>query len=151
MWLIYNVVSFRCKAKWFNCTYVCVCVYIFNLFILFTADFLLLDNKPHKDRKFCLFYSLLNPHHLELHLSHSRHYLLWKKVLFTQSCSILCDPMDCSPPGSSIHRILQARILEWVVIPFSRASSQLRDRNPVSCIAGRFFGIWGTRKPLSTI
>ena len=42
------------------------------------------------------------------------------KVLVTQSCPTLFNPMDCSPPGSSVHRILQARILEWVAIPFSR-------------------------------
>ena len=45
------------------------------------------------------------------------------KVLVAQSCPTLCDPMDCSPPGSSVHGILQARILEWVAIPFSRGSS----------------------------
>ena len=45
------------------------------------------------------------------------------KMLVTQSCPTLCDPMDCSPPGSSVHGILQARILEWVAIPFSRGSS----------------------------
>ena len=45
------------------------------------------------------------------------------KVLVTQSCPTLCDPMDCSPPGSSVHVILQARILEWVAIPFYRGSS----------------------------
>ena len=44
-----------------------------------------------------------------------------------QLCPTLCDPMDCSPPGSSIHGILQARILEWVAISFSRGSSQPRD------------------------
>ena len=44
------------------------------------------------------------------------------KVLVTQSCLTLCDPMDCSLPGSSVHGILQARILEWVAIPFSRGS-----------------------------
>jgi len=47
-------------------------------------------------------------------------------------------PMDCSSPGSSVHGILQARILEWVVIPFSRGSSQPRDQDQVSCTAGRF-------------
>ena len=47
--------------------------------------------------------------------------------------------MDCSPPGSSVHRILQARILEWVAISLSRASSQPKNRTQVSCIAGRFF------------
>ena len=51
----------------------------------------------------------------------------------TQLCPTLCDPVDCSLPGSSIHGILQARILEWVAIPFSRGSSQLRDRTHVSC------------------
>ena len=46
-----------------------------------------------------------------------------EKVLVTQLCSTLCDPMDCSLPGSSVHGILQARILEWVAIPFSRGPS----------------------------
>ena len=50
------------------------------------------------------------------------------KVLVAQSCLILCDPMDCSSPGFSVHGILQARILEWVAIPFSRGSSQPRDQ-----------------------
>ena len=49
-------------------------------------------------------------------------------VQFSQSCLILCDPMDCSPPSFSVHGIFQARILEWVAISFSRGSSQLRDR-----------------------
>ena len=52
-----------------------------------------------------------------------------KKVLVAQLCLTLCDPMDCSPPGSSVHGILQARILEWVVISFSRGSSQPRNAN----------------------
>ena len=52
----------------------------------------------------------------------------WKvKVLVTQSCPILCNPMDCSPPGSTVHGILQARILERVAIIFSRGSSQPRS------------------------
>ena len=46
----------------------------------------------------------------------------------TEESSVLCDPMDCSPPGSSVHGILQARILEWGAISFSRGSSQPRDR-----------------------
>jgi len=49
--------------------------------------------------------------------------------------------MDCSPPGFSVHGILQARIPEWVVIPFSRGSSQPRDQTQVSCIAGGFLNI----------
>ena len=74
--------------------------------------------------------------------------LLWKKVkmFITQSCPTLCDPMDCSPPGSSVHGILSARILEWVAIPFSRGSSQARDQTQVSCNASRFFTIWATRE-----
>ena len=51
----------------------------------------------------------------------------------------LCDPMDCSWPGSSVHGILQARILMWVAMPSSRGSFQLWDQTRVSCIAGRFF------------
>ena len=51
-----------------------------------------------------------------------------------------CNPMDCSPPGSSVHGILQARILEWVAISFSRESSWPREITHVSCIAGRWSG-----------
>ena len=60
------------------------------------------------------------------------------------SHSVVSDslqPMDCSPPGSSVHGILQARILEWVAISFSSRSFQPRDQTKVSCIAGRFFTI----------
>ena len=60
-------------------------------------------------------------------------------VLVAQSCRTVCGPMDYSPPGSSVHGILQTRILEWVAVSFSRGSSQPRDRTRVSCIAGRFF------------
>ena len=63
------------------------------------------------------------------------------KVKVTQFCPTLCNPMYCSLPGSSVCGILQASILEWVVIPFSRASSQPRDQMGVSCIAGGFFTI----------
>ena len=59
----------------------------------------------------------------------------------TQFCPTVCDPMDCSLPGSSVHVIFQARKLQWVAIPFSRISSQPKDRTQVSCIAGRFFTI----------
>ena len=65
-------------------------------------------------------------------------------VLVGESCPTLWDPMDCSPPGSSVHGILQARIPEWVAIPFSRRSSQPRDLSRVSRIAGRFFTLWAT-------
>ena len=66
-----------------------------------------------------------------------------------QSCPILCDPMDYNLPGSSVHGILQARILKWVAMPSSRESSQPSDRTQVSRIAGRFFTSWTTREALS--
>ena len=59
--------------------------------------------------------------------------------------------MDCSPPGSSVHGIHQARILEWVAISFSRGSSQPRDWTRVSCIADKRFTIWVTREALSNL
>ena len=58
-----------------------------------------------------------------------------------QSCPTLCDPMDCSLPGSSVYVILQARILEWVAISFSSRSSQPRDETQVSCIVYRCFTV----------
>ena len=64
----------------------------------------------------------------------------WHKsmeVLVAQLCLTLCDPVDCSPPGSSVHGIFQARILECIAISFSGGSSWPRDQTQVSCIAGR--------------
>ena len=72
----------------------------------------------------------------------SMHFLCVKlkvKVLVTQSCPTLCDPIDCSPPGSSVHGILQAKILECTAILFYRVSSQPRNHTLVSSIAGRLF------------
>ena len=70
-------------------------------------------------------------------------------VKLTLSHVWLCDPMNCSLRGSSIHGIFQARILEWVAISFSRGFSQPRDRTQVSHIAGRCFTIWVTREALT--
>ena len=67
-------------------------------------------------------------------------------VLVSKSCPTLCDAMDCSPVGSSVHGILQERILEWVSISFSKGSSQPRNWTQVSCIAGRFFTNWAMRE-----
>ena len=69
--------------------------------------------------------------------------------LVTKSCLALCDPIDCSQPDSSVHGLLQARILEWVAISFSRGSSRPRDQTWVSCTAGRFFTVWVTREYLT--
>ena len=66
--------------------------------------------------------------------------------LVAQLCLILCDPIACSSPGSSVHGILQARILEWVAIPSSRKSFQPRNQTQVSCIAGEFFTVWATKE-----
>ena len=80
----------------------------------------------------------------------SSYFLISKTVYFlvfegkkesevAQSCPTVCDPMDCSPPGSSVHGIFQARVLEWVAISFSRGSSQPRYRTWIFHIAGRCF------------
>ena len=69
-----------------------------------------------------------------------------------QLCPTLCDPMDCCLPGSSVYGILQAKILAWVAIPFSRGSSQPRDQtciSYISCIGRRFFTTSATWKAIS--
>jgi len=67
-------------------------------------------------------------------------------MLVAQLCPTLCDPVNCSPPDSSVHGILQAKILKWVAIHFSRGFSQRRDQTQVSHVAGRIFTIWATRE-----
>ena len=69
-------------------------------------------------------------------------------VMHDQSSPTLCNPRDCSPPGSSVHGIFQARILEWVTISYSRGSAQPRDQTQVSCVAGGFFTIKPPGKPM---
>ena len=73
----------------------------------------------------------------------------WSEVKWSgvaQSCPTLCNPMDCSPAGSSIHGIFQARVLDWVAISFPRGTSWPRDQTLVSRIAGRRFTVWATRE-----
>ena len=70
----------------------------------------------------------------------------WMKVKVTQSCLTLCDPLDYT-----VHGILQARILKWIAFPFSRGSSQPRDRSQVSCIAGRFFINWAMHSQIANL
>ena len=97
---------------------------------------------PKRDFPQWLFIDLLCTRSL---LQRNTHRVHW--VPLSQSRSVvsnLCDPMDCSPPGSSLRRILWTGILEWVAIPFSRGSSQHRDQTQVSYIEGRFFVIWVT-------
>ena len=73
------------------------------------------------------------------------------KVKVAQSCLTLCDRIDCSLPGSSVHGILHAKILEWVTISFCRGSSWCRDQTRVSRIAGGFFTVWATRENIGYI
>ena len=84
---------------------------------------------------------LLHCKQILYHLSHQGSPCIWPSGggLGPESCLILATPMDCSPSGSSVREIFQARILEWVAISFSRGSSQPRDRTQVSCTASRFF------------
>ena len=70
-------------------------------------------------------------------MTHFTHYAAFCESEAARSHSTLCDPVDCSPLGSSIHGILQARVLEWAAISFSRRSSRPRDQTWVSRIAGR--------------
>ena len=71
--------------------------------------------------------------------------------MFVAQSGLILWPLDCSPPGSSVLGIFQARICKWVAISFSRWSSWPRDRTEVSCFAGRFFTIWATRKAISSV
>ena len=66
------------------------------------------------------------------------------KVLAAQSCLTLCNSMDCSPPYSFVHGILQARILEWIAMPFCKGFL-IQGTNQVSCIAGDFFTTWAIK------
>ena len=67
----------------------------------------------------------------------------------TKTCPILCNPMDCNQPGSSVCEISQARILEWVAISSSRRPSWLRDQTRVSCTGTRILYLWATRDSLN--
>ena len=67
-------------------------------------------------------------------------------VLVAQSCLTHCNPTDCSLPGFSVLEVLQAKILEWIAIPFSRGTSQPRGQTLLSYITGIFFTIWATGK-----
>ena len=79
--------------------------------------------------------------------------LKWKKSEseVAQLCPTLCNPKDCSLPGSSVHGIFQARVLEWFAISFSRGSSQPRDLAQVSCTVSRPFSIWATSESESEV
>ena len=77
-----------------------------------------------------------------------QNYAILETETFAQSFPTLCDPMDCSPPVSSVHGILQARILEWVAIPFSREAPRPKGQTWGALIAGRFFTTRATRETI---
>ena len=71
--------------------------------------------------------------------------------LVAKSCLLFYHPLDCSPPGSSVHEISQARTLQWVAISFSSGSSQPRDRDQISCISRQFIDCWASRDSLTQL
>ena len=92
-------------------------------------------------------HTILHPYHGTLWMnpeSINKRYESESEV--AQSCPTLCDLMDCSLPGSSVHGVFQARVLEWFAISFSRGSSHPRDRTQVSRTVGRCFTVWATRE-----
>ena len=136
------------------CVYMCGCVYIYIAF----RQFLIYKRCTNKYIIWsCLFKLVII---FKLHFKPLSIWILWflgQNVLFTngcwcvcvlvtQSCLTLYDPMDYRLPSFSVHWILQAKILEWVAILFSRASFQPRDRTQVSCIVLVFFMVWATRE-----
>ena len=87
----------------------------------------------------CLYYPEQSTNLIQSLSIYPRHFS--QTVLVAQSCLTLCNITDCSPSGFSVHGILQARILEWIAIFFSRVTPQPRDRTLISCLAGTFFTI----------
>ena len=110
--------------------------YFPNIYFSFTLSHFLLDLPfPHLFFFYLVFFSSSQFSLLIYLLTFSRKWLL-----------TLCNPMDCSLTGSSVHGIFQARVLEWITISFSRGSSWPRNRTQVSHIAGRCFTIWATKE-----
>ena len=125
-----------------------------NLCRLLSLKDLLYNSRPCK----CRLYIVTFFHRLQLWRRYEvgQITLQWyQSTKIAQSCPTLCDRMDCSLPGFSVHGIFQARVLEWVAISFSRRSSWSRDQTQVSCIAGRCFTLWASgetpKMPLSLV
>ena len=107
------------------------------LLLQVSLDFLLLHSSPLWWKEHLFFGVLVLEVLVDLHESESE---------VSQSCPTLCDPIDCSLPGSSVHGIFQAIVLEWIAISFSRESSQSRPQTWVSCFVDRRFTIWAARE-----
>ena len=125
--------SFCYTAKWISST----CAYYILFFLNFLTTYFTTDHGVAFPGLCSQFSSVI--------------YLICWCCIVTKSCQKLCELMDCSLPGSSVHGISQGRILEWVAISFSRVSSQPKLRTQVSCIAGKFFTIWATKEALSIL
>ena len=95
--------------------------------------------------KHFIYFSTKSPTKIKDNCHHNRSFPTLPSV-HTPSCLTLYDPMDYSLPGSSVLVNLQAKILEWVAMPFSRGSSQPRDWTRVSCTSGRFFTVLATQE-----
>ena len=133
------------------CVCVCVCVYVFSCVHLFAISWTIAPKAP-LSRGFAsprgfkrIRHDLATKQQLYIYIIYIYKYIPFHilfhyglllnmnidpyviQLLVAQSCPTLCEPMDCSPPGSSVHGIVQARILEWVAVSFSRGSSQPRD------------------------
>ena len=106
------------------------------------TDLLLRDHKEERREEVCL--SL--PAFPLQHVWWISAVISFYRCLVAQSCPALCNPLNCSPPGSSVLGIFQARVLEWVAISLSRGSSPPRGWTWVSCIAGGFSANWATRE-----
>ena len=112
------------------CVCVCVCVYVYIYIYI------------ERERESCNIYIYI---YIYIVLT----YTVCESVIYSVMSD--CDPMNCSTPGSSVHGIFQARILQWVAIPFSKGSFPIRDRTWVSCISSRFFTAWPPRKPIMCV
>ena len=108
--------------------------------------FLHFCNKKEERIYIVIFFTVFNSHKL------FDKYCVLRAVRSLQLCLTLCDPMDCSLPGSFVHGISKARILEWVAIFYSKGSSRPRDQTHVSCVSCGFFTtefmIWSTKSTL---
>ena len=104
----------------------------------------MLNERNFRRRKFVMEFKKLKTegHKLKPSICH-----LKVKVSVAHLCPTLCDPMDCSSPGSSVHGLFHTKILEWVAISFFSGSSQPRNRTQVSCITGRFFTVSYQKSP----
>ena len=150
-WLL-HVVTYNLHV----CVCMCVCIFvhmyltdhrlILHLYKFFEDWYIIPFGLSNKD--LCWLYLGYWP--MTLELTSSRFVGQGVCAQLLQLCPTLCDPMNCSPPASSAHGILQARILQWVTMPSSRGSSRPRDWTHVSCIsciAGGFFTIELPGKP----